>query len=411
MARHNLGTVVHFEFFRTVKKRRFWIATLAIPILLGIVFGLVFASNSSTASKADAQKNSKISFTYTDASTLVNPEIAKALGGEPELDAATAVERVKAGTLNAFFAFPASVSTEPVQVFGTDQGIFKNGTYDAVAKQLLVLSAQQKVGSAELAAAVQGSFRTDTQTFKDGKVSGGLETVVPPLLFLVLFYVVIILLANQMLASTLEEKENRVTEMILTTLNPTTLVVGKVISLFLVGAVQALVFAAPMVFGYVFFHDQLSMPDFDLSHLQFQFWPMMIGGLLFAGGFILFTGVLVSIGAVMPTAKDASTVFAPVMIMMFIPFYIVTMVVSDPGNLIVQIFTFFPFTAPITAMLRNGFGSLAGWQAAVVIGELFIFGFLALRLAVYLFRYGSIEYSRKLSLRTVFASTRSAKES
>ena len=98
--------------------------------------------------------------------------------------------------------------------------------------------------------------------------------------------------------------------------------------------------------------------------------------------------------------------FAPVMIMMFIPFYIVTMVVSDPGSLIVQIFTFFPFTAPITAMLRNAFGSLNGISAAIVIAELFVFGFVALRVAVHLFRYGSIEYSRKLSLRTAFAKKR-----
>lgn len=403
MARHNLGTVVQFEFTRTIKKRRFWIATLAIPVLLAIVFGLVFASSSNTKSLTEAQKNDKLSFTYTDASGLLDPGIAKAMGGAVEADPGSAVERVKDGSLNAYFSFPANLSQEPVRVYGADQGIFKNGSYEAVARQLLVLSAQEKVGSAEVAAAVQGKFSTEAETFKGGQVSGGLETVVPPLLFLVLFYVVIILLANQMLASTLEEKENRVTEMILTTLNPTTLVVGKVISLFLVGAVQAVVFAAPMVIGYVFFHDQLSMPNFDLTHLQFQFWPMLVGALLFTGGFILFTGVLVAIGAVMPTAKDASTVFAPVMILMFIPFYIVTMVVSDPGNVIVQIFTFFPFTAPITAMLRNGFGSLSAVSAAVVIAELFVFGLLALRLAVHLFRYGSIEYSRKLSLRTAFA--------
>ncbi len=403
MARHNLRTVVQFEFIRTIKKRRFWIATLAIPVLLGIVFGLVFASSSSTQSRSEAQKNQTLPFTYTDASGLVDPKLATAMGGAPEQDPGTAVERVKEGKLNAWFSFPASLKAEPVRVYGADQGIFKNGTYDAVAKQLMVLSAQEKVGSAELTAAVQGNFSTESQTFKDGQVSGGLETVVPPLLFLVLFYVVIILLANQMLASTLEEKENRVTEMILTTLNPTTLVVGKVISLFLVGAVQALVFASPMLLGYVFFREQLALPDFDLSHLQFQFLPMLVGALLFVGGFILFTGVLVGIGAVMPTAKDASAVFAPVMIMMFIPFYIVSMVVSDPGSLIVQIFTYFPFTAPITAMLRNAFGSLSGVSAAIVIAELFVFGILALRVAVHLFRYGSIEYSRKLSLRAAFA--------
>ncbi|MFQ4148312.1 ABC transporter permease [Arthrobacter sp. LAPM80] len=402
MARHNLGTVVTFEFFRTIKKRRFWIATLAIPVLIGIVFTLVFASSASSQSQSEAQKNDKIPFTYTDASGLVAPAIAKAMGGSVEASPGTAVERVRDGALNAYFIYPANILKDPVLIYGADHGIFKNGSYQAVAKQLLVLSGQEKVGSPEATAAVQGSFGTDEQTFKDGQVSGGLDTVVPPLLFLVLFYVVLILLANQMLASTLEEKKNRVTEMILTTLNPTTLVVGKVISLFLVGAVQALVFATPMVLGYVFFREQLNMPNFDLSNLQFQFWPMLTGALMFVGGFILFTGLLVSIGAVMPTAKDAGVVFGPVMIMVFIPFYIVALIISDPGNMIVQVFTFFPLTAPITAMLRNAFGSLAAWEAAIVIVELFVFGYLALRLAVHLFRYGSIEYNRKLSLRMAF---------
>ena len=59
----------------------------------------------------------------------------------------------------------------------------------------------------------------------------------------------IVLLGNQMLNSTLEEKENRVTEMILTTINPTNLLLGKVISLFAIGIVQIAVFALPMVVG------------------------------------------------------------------------------------------------------------------------------------------------------------------
>jgi ABC-2 type transport system permease protein len=404
VARHNLGTVVSFEFLRTVKKRRFWIATLAIPVVLGIIFGLIFLSNSSTNSSSEAQKNVKISFTYTDASRLVNPEIATAMGGSVETDPAAAVARVKAGTQAAFFAFPADPVTQPVEVYGVDKGIFNNGVYDAVATQLLVLSAQQKIANPELVSLVQSNFQTTTVTYKDGEVSGGIETVVPPLFFLLIFYVVIILLANQMLASTLEEKENRVTEMILTTLNPTTLVVGKVISLFLVGIVQMVVFAAPMVFGYFFFRKDLNLPNFDLSHLTLQFWPMLVGALLLIGGFILFTGVLVAIGAVMPTVKDAGVVFGPIMALIFVPFYAVALVVSDPGAIIVQIFTYFPMSAPVTAMLRNAFGSLSPVEAVIVIVEVFALGILSLRVAVYLFRYGSIEYSRKLSLKTAFSS-------
>ena len=177
-------------------------------MLLGIVLALIFASSTSTQSLTDAQKDQTLEFTYSDASKLINPALAKAMGGEVEESPGTAADRVRAGSLHAYFAFPANLMAEPVLVFGADQGIFKNGSYDAVAKQLVVLSAQKQLGSPELAAAVQGNFSTDLQTFKDGEPSGGLATVVPALLFLVLFYVVIILLANQMLASTLEKKES-----------------------------------------------------------------------------------------------------------------------------------------------------------------------------------------------------------
>ncbi|MBC7560106.1 MAG: hypothetical protein H7270_12290 [Dermatophilaceae bacterium] len=67
-----------------------------------------------------------------------------------------------------------------------------------------------------------------------------------------------------------------------------------------------------------------------------------------------------------------------------------------------QVFTYFPYTAPVSAMLRNGFGSLSSVQSVLVISELFIFGFITLRLAVHLFRYGSLEYSKKLSIRNTF---------
>jgi ABC-2 type transport system permease protein len=52
---HNLGTVVDFEFIRTMKKRGFWIATLSIPVVMVIVFALIYLSNSSTAASEDAQ--------------------------------------------------------------------------------------------------------------------------------------------------------------------------------------------------------------------------------------------------------------------------------------------------------------------------------------------------------------------
>ncbi|WP_111720528.1 ABC transporter permease [Homoserinimonas sp. OAct 916] len=401
MARRNLGAVLRFEVVRTLSKRRFWLATLAVPVLLAIVFLLVFVSNSASDKTADAQKDAHFSFEYTDASGLVDPSIVDTLGGKKITDPAAGVVAVKDGTVDAFFNYPADPTKETITVYGADKGLFANGQYSSVAESILQQSAQAKVDAPQLATILQGNFTTETTTFKNGSTAGGIDSVIPGILFLVIFYVVILLLGNQMLNSTLEEKENRVTEMILTTLSPTSLILGKVISLFIIGIVQMLVFSLPIVVGYIFFRNQLNIPDLNLSILVFDPQTMIVGTLILIGGFALFTATLVALGAVMPTAKEAGPIFGAMMALIFIPFYVLPLTISDPNAIIVQVFSYFPYSAPITALLRNAFGTLPLEQAIVIILILFGLSAIVLRMAVKLFQYGSIEYTRKINVREV----------
>ncbi|WP_120338748.1 ABC transporter permease [Cryobacterium soli] len=407
MARHNLRTVIGFEVGRTLSKRRFWITTLLVPIGIAIVMTLMIIGNTSAASTADAQADAAITFTYSDASGYVDPAVASKMGGTAVTDDAAAIAAVKAGTEDAHFVYPTDPSADAVQVSGVDKGLFGNGAYDAVATQLLVLSAQNEIGDPALAELARGNVSVDATTYADGEKAAGFMGVIPPLIYVVVFFLVFTLLSNQMLTSTLEEKENRVTEMILTTLNPTTLITGKIISLFIVGFTQVLVFLAPVAIAYAFFRDSLNIPELDFSALTFDPVQMIVGALLAIGGFALFTGTLVAIGAIMPTAKDAGSLSAVLIILLIMPLYAVSSIVSSPHSFVVQVFTYFPYSAPLTAMLRNAFGTLNGWEAAVIIIELFLLAALVLQLAVRLFRYGSIQYTSRVSLKTVFARTRS----
>lgn len=402
MSRRNLSTVVSFEVSRTLKKKKFWLGTLTVPFAIALILGLSVISNTTTTNKVDTQKNAKFSFNYVDSSGLINSSIANALGGGKIADAAVGIADVKSARSTAFFIYPQDPTTEIVSVYGIDKGIFDNGRYSAVATQLLQLSVQSRVGNKELTSLIAGKINVKSTSFLKGKESGSIGDVIPPMIFLLIFYLVLLLLGNQMLTSTQEEKENRVTEIILTTLNPNTLILGKIISLFLIDLVQITVFASPVILGYSFFRKDLRLPNIDLSSFNFHAEPMIIGFLLLVGGFTLFTGTLVAVGAVMPTAKEASNVFGVVMALLFAPFWIISLVASDPNSLIVQVFTYFPYSATVTAMMRNGLGSLGTGRAAIVIVELFVLGFIVLKLAMRLFRYGSIEYSKRVSPFQVF---------
>ena len=285
-----------------------------------------------------------------------------------------------------------------IDVYAVNEGIFGNGKFADTATALLRHSAANQIGSPQLTAIVQGATTTRTVAFDDGKVAGGIESVIPPMLYVVLLYIVIILMGNQMLAATVEEKENRVTEMILTTVRAKTLLVGKVISLFAVGLVQMVVFAVPIAVGYVFFRDKVTLPDVDMSALQFDTGTMVIGGLLLLASFSLFTATLVAIGAAMPTVKDAGPFFTGVVLVLFLPIYTVSMIITSADAPIVQAFTLFPYTAPVTALLRNALGSLPLWMAVVDIVVMFTLAAIVLQIAVGIFRYGSIEYGKKVSL-------------
>jgi ABC-2 type transport system permease protein len=401
MGRHNLRTVISFEVVRTLSKPRFWIAILAVPILLVFVALLVTVSSSGSDASAEKQTSSRFTFGYTDASHLISPALARKAGGHLVTDAVHARAQVKAGTMTAFIAYPAHPDRQPTRVYAADRGLVGNGRYSSTADSLLSASASIKIGSPTLVGIAAGNITTTTTTYDShGQQAPGLAAVIPPLLYLVVFYLLILLLGNQMLNSLLEEKENRVTEMVLTTIKPTDLIIGKVVSLFTVGLVQILVFAIPTAIGYLFFRTSLNIPDLGLTGLVLDPERMIAGLLILLGGFSLFTATLVALGAAMPTAKDAGPIYGAMMLLIFIPFYIVTLIVTDPGATIVQVFTYLPYSAPITALLRNGFGNLPLWQAAIVIVELFVLTALVLRLAARIFQTGSIAYTDRVNLRS-----------
>lgn len=404
---HNLGTVIGFEFIRTIKKPSFWAATLALPTLLIAVFAIAFYSSKAGYENTEKLAKEKFSIIYKDDSGIILDQIAAGVKAKKANDKERAIDDVKNQKVDAFFYYPKDTTKDKVEIYGKDAGLFDNGKYSAVAEQLLQLSANATIGDSQLISIAKGEMKSETVTYKeDGEVSAGWMAAIPPLIFLVIFYFTVAMLGNNLLNSTVEEKENRVTEMILTTLNPTDLIVGKLIATFLAGLVQAAVLIMPVIIAYLVLGNNATsanLPDLAIVN-NFVIDPatMGIGLLIFIGGLLVFTGTLVALGAIMPTAKEAGQWFGIAILLMFIPFYILQVILSDPDQLVVKAFTYFPYTAPVTALLRNAFGSLSITEAAIVIGILIVLGTLVIRLAVRLFRYGAMEYSSKLSLRRLF---------
>lgn len=398
---HNLGTVFWFEIVRTLKKRSFWVASLLFPVAIGAVAGIIYFSNKATNEASNDNSKQKFSFVVKDDSGLVDKTLIGAMGGEQITSREQGIEDVKAGTHEAFFYYPQSVTSERVEVYGKDVGLFDNGRYEAVAKTLLNQSVAADV-SQTTATVLRDQVQTQAVTYRDGEPYNGFMEMIAPGIFLILFYLMIATFGNQMLNATIEEKENRVIEMILTTINAKALIIGKIFSLIVLGFLQIIIVMVPVIAAYLLFHDSFNLPNLDLSQLPLDGQRIAVGFAIFAVSFILFTGLLVAIGAASPTAKEAGSFFGVVMLFIFGPLYAFSLFISSPDMPIVQFLSYFPFTAPIPLMLRNAVGNLELWQAGVSFVILAVTAIIVMLLAVRIFRYGALEYDRRLGLKEIF---------
>jgi ABC-2 type transport system permease protein len=399
---HNLGTVIWFEFVRTVKKKSFWLSVLAFPVIIGVVIAVVYFSGVAADSASEKAAREKFSVAVLDESGLIDPGVVDAISAETVTDKQTGIDLVTEGRREAFFYYPTDISKSPVEVYAEDVGLIKNDKYSAVATQLLTASQQDAI-SPQQQAIIRGQVSTRITTFADGHEMPGFERVIAPGSILVLFYATFVLMAGRMLASTTEEKENRVIEMLLSCVRSRTLVTGKILSLLLVALVQVVAIAVPVGVAVWLARDAINLPSIDLSQLVIDPGTMAVSVAIFILAYLLFTGILVAIGSAVPTAKEAGSFMGVAMFAMFVPLYALQAIISDPSQLLVKIFTYFPLSAPITLLIRNAVGNLSVWEAILGIGILAVSAALALWVAARTFSYGTLEYSRKLSLRELFA--------
>ncbi|MFV0407428.1 MAG: ABC transporter permease [Propioniciclava sp.] len=402
---HNVGTVIAFEVQRTLRKPTFWAATLAVPLFLIAAIALSFLSNTSAIAAASANDAEPTSFVYADASGIIVPEVATRLGGTPTADPDAAAQAVREGRADLFISIPADLSAG-IEVIGRDIGLLDSTRWNSVARQLLFDSASARIDNAPLIDALSGVPIT-TELWAEGGLSQGWGAAVVPGMFLVLLFMALVLLGQQMLNIATEEKENRVSEMILTTIDPAALVAGKVIGVVILGIIQGILLMTP-VLAWALLPQESAVVGTVTSEFRLVIDPatLLAAAALAFAGFLLIIGLLVAIGSIMPTAQDAGGAFAALIIGAMVPIYILPLVLQTPDAPLSVGLTLFPITAPVTALGRLAVGALPFWQGALAFALVTATALVALRTGIRLFREGSVAYGQRLSLKRLLSRSR-----
>ncbi|MBZ4033164.1 ABC transporter permease [Flavobacterium sp. 17A] len=230
----------------------------------------------------------------------------------------------------------------------------------------------------------------------------------------------IIIYGNMVMRSVIEEKTNRIIEIIISSVKPFQLMIGKIIGTSLAGILQfmiwaiiglGLMFAASAFFG-VNVGPGTNIPPAMAQSMQQDFsgivqmglkeaWNLPIASILigfviyFIGGYFLYSSFYAAIGAAVDNQTDSQQFLLPIIMPLILSVYIgFFTVVNDPHGTVAVAFSMIPLTSPIVMLMRIPFG-VPWWQIAISVSLLFATFFLVVWFAAKIYRVGILMYGKK----------------
>lgn len=379
--------VFKFEFLRQVKKPAFWAATLLIPLLIGGIYFISFISSQNVEENPALNKNTKVAI--TDEAGIFSIGSPFVISGDKE----TGIKMVKNGEVDLYFYIPSDFAeSKKAEFYHISEGLEIFNNDGNILKGLLLNDATNRVDELD-ALALTGQYEiVDNKLTSTGDNANALGKAIIPFFIGVLFFLFIALCGNRFLMTVVEEKENRISEMILTSVSSRHLIVGKIMAMLTLGTVQVAAIAVP-VLALVFLNRENQFINMILGMIEIDPVIIALSILLFVASALFYAGVCTFVGSLVSTARDASQFIGPAIIVMVLPLYFMQAFMATEPNMIVQLMTYFPFTAPIALMLRSGFGTISVWEYCIGLAVVAISSAIAIKFAVITFQKNAINFS------------------
>jgi len=254
-----------------------------------------------------------------------------------------------------------------------------------------------------------------------------------------LIYIFIFLFGSQVLRGVLEEKTSRIVEIIVSSVRPFQLMIGKVAGVGMVGLTQFLIWivltfaivgvfqiAMPDMFQFtpderVFVSSSqiLSVEEMEQQKEMIQQYDTMAGQLLeglsainfpvmilsfiffFLGGYLLYAALFAAIGSAVDNEADTQQFMLPVTVPLLLSIIMAQMVISNPAGPVAFWLSVIPLTSPVIMMVRIPFG--VPYFDLFLSASLLILGFIATTwFAARIYRTGILMYGKKVNYRELW---------
>jgi len=432
---NHLGLIIKREYLTKVKNKSFLIMTILSPLIMIALIAVV-------AYLSQLNNNKQRTVSILDASGIVenvfeNTENTtyNVLGKMSLEDAKTLVkEKEEYGLLHISKGDDVTKAYDlKTRFFSEDSPsiTFISGLESKLEKRLEDLKLQTSGVDLDMIKAsrtdidiAQESFSGETSS-KIGNVMklafGGLAGY--------LLFMFIIIYGNMIMRSVIEEKTSRIIEIIISSVKPVQLMLGKIIGTSLAGITQFVIWVilggiAMTIISAIFGIDmtQMQTPQQELidqamsdpntnEKVQMLFTELTslpIANLLimfvlfFIGGYLLYSSLYAAIGAAVDNETDTQQFMLPILMPLILAVYVgVFTVIEDPHGTVSTVFSFIPFTSPVVMLMRIPFG-VPIWQQ--LISLLILVGTFTFTVwfASKIYRVGILMYGKKPTYKELF---------
>ena len=358
--------ILKHEFLQTIKRKSFIIMSLAFPLLALLGLGGYQVYQGIEAPPADT-----ISFGYVDEVGIFDgfteppgePPVSLTPFATPE----EAVDALLDERVSEFFIIPEDyLATGVISRFTLERELETPGQSASIVRSFLLSNLLEGQASDEVIERVKAlAFFFSITLDETGQVAEdqfGVGALLVPLLFGILLLLSIFTSSGFLLQGLSEEKENRIMEILLSSVSTRQLITGKVLGLGAAGRAQMFfwLLSARLIIEVM----PAGISD-ALGGIEVSAGLLALSLLYFILGYLLFAILMAGIGAIGATARESQQLSTIFILPTVLALEAAIFLIEDPGNIIAQVLTYIPLTSPIMVIMRLGQGEIALWEILI----------------------------------------------
>ena len=430
---NKLRLIIAREYMSLVGRKSFIIMTLLIPFLFLIIAAIPVALAYLNDKGSETQQIAVIDETGRYAAALHSDDMYSfvAIMGDTVTNAREFYNKAN-GSLDAVIIIPHNVdSTGVVNIYSEGtitpalvssvRSILTDTIQKAHLAEMGIPNLQQMVEKAHVDVDVRS-----VKWSESGDEQESSTTAAMGLGFMLSFitYMFVLLYGAMIMNSVIEEKTNRIVEVVVSSCRPFQLMLGKIIGVGLVGLTQMAIWivliliigtvaggalgingagaASPEAMAAASGADMGMMESIMRQAMSINYLPILLNFVLyFIGGYLLYSSLFAGLGSAVDQASDSSQFTTPVILIMLIAFYAGMACMENPSGPMAFWCSIIPFTSPVVMMIRLPFG-VPTWQLILSLVLLFGTALAITWLAARIYRRGILHYGKKASFKDLF---------